>query len=130
MSDYIPRVTDYYTVKDALWPMPFNVSNPVLYYDKNAFTAAGLDPRSRRRRSPRCRLTRQKIKATGAYKSGFGLKLDPWYLEQMSGDGRVAVREPRERSQRARDGGDVRQRRPGLGVLHLDERHGEVGRRA
>ena len=28
----------------TLWPMPFNVSNPVLYYDKNAFRAAGLDP--------------------------------------------------------------------------------------
>ncbi len=24
--------------------MPFNVSNPVFYFDKNAFRKAGLDP--------------------------------------------------------------------------------------
>ena len=44
LSDNIKRVVDYYTVKGTLWPMPFNVSNPVLYYNKNAFQAAGLDP--------------------------------------------------------------------------------------
>ncbi|HEX5096079.1 MAG TPA: extracellular solute-binding protein, partial [Acidimicrobiia bacterium] len=43
-SDIIPRVLAYYTVKDVLYPMPFNVSNPILYYNKNAFTNAGLDP--------------------------------------------------------------------------------------
>ena len=43
-SDFLTRVTDYFTVEDALWPMPFNVSNPVLYYNKALFTAAGLDP--------------------------------------------------------------------------------------
>ena len=44
LSDYLERVVDYYTVEDTLWPMPFNVSNPVLYYNKSAFRAAGLDP--------------------------------------------------------------------------------------
>ena len=44
MSDFLPRVTDYFTVEDTLWPMPFNVSNPVLYYNRAMFTAAGLDP--------------------------------------------------------------------------------------
>src|SRR5690606_6712383 len=34
----------YYTVDDVLWAMPFNVSNPVLYYNKAMFEAAGLDP--------------------------------------------------------------------------------------
>ena len=38
------RVLDRYTVNDVLWPMPFNVSNPVFFYDKNAFRAANLDP--------------------------------------------------------------------------------------
>ena len=38
------RVLDHYTVEGTLWPMPFNVSNPVLFYDKDAFRAAGLDP--------------------------------------------------------------------------------------
>src|SRR5262245_60049795 len=34
LSDNLQRVIDYYTVKGALWPVPFNVSNPVLYYNK------------------------------------------------------------------------------------------------
>src|SRR4029450_13121040 len=44
LSDHLERVVDYYTVEGTLWPVPFNVSNPVLYYDKAKFRAAGLDP--------------------------------------------------------------------------------------
>ena len=33
-SDLIPRVVAYYSVKGVLWPMPFNNSNPVLYYNE------------------------------------------------------------------------------------------------
>ena len=85
MSDYIPRVTDYYTVEDSLRAMPFNVSNPVLYYDQNAFTAAGLDPSKPPSTLAEVADYAQKIKATGAYKYGFALKLDSWWIEQISG---------------------------------------------
>ncbi|HBT90243.1 MAG TPA: ABC transporter substrate-binding protein, partial [Ruminococcaceae bacterium] len=34
----------YYTVNDKLYSMPFNSSTPLLYYNKDAFKAAGLDP--------------------------------------------------------------------------------------
>lgn len=44
VSGVIDRVTAYYTVDDVLYPVPFNVSNPILYYNKKAFEAAGLDP--------------------------------------------------------------------------------------
>ena len=44
-SDFVQRVLDYYTVKDMLWPMPFNVSNPVFFYDKTAFRDGGPRPR-------------------------------------------------------------------------------------
>src|SRR4051794_20942878 len=85
MSDYIPRVTDYYTVEDALRAMPFNVSNPVLYYDQNAFSAAGLDPTKPPLTLEQVTAYAKQIKATGAYKYGFALKLDPWWIEQISG---------------------------------------------
>jgi len=35
---------DYNTVNDTLWSMPFNNSLPVMYYNKDMFIAAGLDP--------------------------------------------------------------------------------------
>ena len=65
--------------------MPFNVSNPVLYYDQNAFTAAGLDPSKPPLTLAEVSADAKKIQATGAYKYGFALKLDPWWIEQISG---------------------------------------------
>jgi sn-glycerol 3-phosphate transport system substrate-binding protein len=84
MSDYIPRVLDRYTVKNVLWPMPFNVSNPVFFYDKNAFRAAGLDPEKPPTTLDEVKADALAIKDKAGYPAGFGLKLDPWYLEQWS----------------------------------------------
>jgi sn-glycerol 3-phosphate transport system substrate-binding protein len=90
LSDYIPRVIDYYTVQHKLWPMPFNVSNPVLYFDKAAFTSAGLDPAKPPTTLEQVSDYSAKIKNSGAgYQYGFGLKLDPWYIEQLSAKGGV-----------------------------------------
>ncbi|MBM3675918.1 MAG: ABC transporter substrate-binding protein [Actinobacteria bacterium] len=87
-SDYLTRVLDYYTVEDTLWPMPFNVSNPVLYYDENAFTAAGLDPEDPPKTLDEVTTYAERIKAAG-YEYGYGLKLDPWWIEQESAKGGV-----------------------------------------
>ncbi|MBT3786049.1 extracellular solute-binding protein, partial [bacterium] len=44
-SAYLQAVTAYYTdAKGNLLSMPFNSSTPVLYYNKEAFRLAGLDP--------------------------------------------------------------------------------------
>ena len=48
LSDHLPAVLDEFTVDGALWPMPFNVSNPVLYYIKPSFEQSGLDPKTHR----------------------------------------------------------------------------------
>ncbi|HUP27541.1 MAG TPA: ABC transporter substrate-binding protein [Chloroflexia bacterium] len=44
VNDLEPAVRSYYTVNGKLYSMPFNSSAPVMYYDKNAFKEAGLDP--------------------------------------------------------------------------------------
>jgi len=42
---YIPSVTGYYTTPDGrMLSLPFNSSTPVLWYNKDAFREAGLDP--------------------------------------------------------------------------------------
>ncbi len=87
-TDYVQRVLDYYTVEGTLWPMPFNVSNPVLYYNKAAFRAAGLDPEQPPATLEEVKEYSQTLKDSGAVnQAGFGLKLDPWYLEQWSAKG-------------------------------------------
>jgi sn-glycerol 3-phosphate transport system substrate-binding protein len=83
-SDFVQRVLDRYTVNNVLWPMPFNVSNPVFFYDKNAFRAAGLDPEKPPTTLDEVKADALKVKDLPDYEAGFGLKLDPWYLEQWS----------------------------------------------
>ena len=43
-SPFLARTLDAYTWQGVQWAMPFNVSNPVLYYLRPKFEAAGLDP--------------------------------------------------------------------------------------
>ena len=81
-TDFIPRVLDYYTVKGTLYGMPFNVSNPVLYYNKQAFQKAGLDPNKPPATLDEVRAASQKLVDTGTTKYGYAIKVDPWYLEQ------------------------------------------------
>jgi sn-glycerol 3-phosphate transport system substrate-binding protein len=44
VEDLEPAVARYYTIGGKMYSMPFNSSAPVMYYDKNAFKEAGLDP--------------------------------------------------------------------------------------
>ena len=80
-SDIIPRAIDYWTVADTLYGMPFNVSNPVLYYNRTAFQKAGLDPDNPPKTLDEVRAAAQALVDTRTTKFGYSIKLDPWYLE-------------------------------------------------
>ncbi|MGQ0825849.1 MAG: ABC transporter substrate-binding protein [Actinomycetota bacterium] len=80
-SDHIERVLSYYTVQDVLWPMPFNVSNPILYYNKADFTEAGLDPAQPPTTLDDVRAAAQAIVDSGAAPYGIAFKVQPWFLE-------------------------------------------------
>lgn len=43
-SSVMEVISSYYTVDGKQYAMPFNVSTPMLYYNKDVFEAAGLDP--------------------------------------------------------------------------------------
>ncbi len=84
-SGIIERVTSFFTVDGTLWPMPFNVSNPVLYYNAGAFERAGLDPTTPPATLADLEEYSRQIVDSGAASSGFTFDLDPWYLEQWFG---------------------------------------------
>jgi len=44
LDDMLDVVVAYYTIGGELYSVPWNASNPILYYNKDMFTAAGLDP--------------------------------------------------------------------------------------
>jgi sn-glycerol 3-phosphate transport system substrate-binding protein len=44
LDDFSPVATSYYTVDGALWPAAANLGGVLLYYNRDHFEAAGLDP--------------------------------------------------------------------------------------
>ncbi len=79
-SDFLPRVISYFTVQGTQYAMPFNTSGPVLYYNKKAFTAAGLDPAKPPATLDDVRAAAEKLKANGV-SAPLGLKTEPGYFE-------------------------------------------------
>jgi sn-glycerol 3-phosphate transport system substrate-binding protein len=83
LSDFLPQVLGYYRVGGRLLGMPFNVTNPILYYNKKAFEKAGLDPQQPPRTLDDVREYSQKIVDAGVAPHGIALDINPWYFEQM-----------------------------------------------
>lgn len=81
LADFLPRTIDYYTTQGVLRAMPWNVSNPVLLYNRKAFAQAGLDPDSPPKTLAEVRTAAQKIVAAGVATHGIALKVLPYYNE-------------------------------------------------
>jgi sn-glycerol 3-phosphate transport system substrate-binding protein len=87
LSDFEPRILDYYRVGDRLYSMPFNVSNPVLLYEKNSFREAGLDPeKPPQTLDELTQYSRKLVKRDSqgnVTRSGVALEINPALFEQM-----------------------------------------------
>ena len=76
-SDFVPRTLAWYKIGGVQEGMPFAVSVPVVYYNKQSFTAAGLNPTT-----PPATLAQYvaDAKALKAHGIGTGLAVDPWHV--------------------------------------------------
>ena len=87
LSDFQPQAIDYYSYNGRLLAMPFNLSGPVLYYDKDAFREAGLDPERPPQTLDEVRAASEKLVARGGASSGertgIALSIDAWFFEEM-----------------------------------------------
>jgi sn-glycerol 3-phosphate transport system substrate-binding protein len=64
---YLPAVTGYYSdVAGNMLSFPFNVSTPILYYNKDLFRAAGLDPEVTPKTWPEVGAAAKRLRAAGA----------------------------------------------------------------
>ena len=82
-SDFLPRVISYYTIGRTQYAMPFNTSGPVLYYNKKAFSAAGLDPETPPKTLDDVRAAAVKLKGNGV-EAPLGYKTDPIFFEHWT----------------------------------------------
>jgi sn-glycerol 3-phosphate transport system substrate-binding protein len=81
LDDFLPAAVSEYRVDGTLWPMPFNVSGPVLFYNTMAFEKAGLDSDDPPATFDELLEAARAIKDKGAATTGLALTTRPWYFE-------------------------------------------------
>jgi sn-glycerol 3-phosphate transport system substrate-binding protein len=78
-SVYLPAVRGYYSAADGrMVAFPFNSSTPILWYNKDAFRRAGLDPEKPPATWPELRAAAQRIRAANAAPCAFSTAWPTW----------------------------------------------------
>lgn len=98
LDHMVDNLLNYYTIDGQLHSMPFNTSNAILYYNKDMFREAGLDPEKPPTTYSEFKEYARRMTGNGKY--GFGNYVYGWYFEQMmavanaeyvnNGNGRLA----------------------------------------
>src|SRR5476651_1325161 len=85
-KSYLPAITGYYSTADGkMLSMPFNSSTAVVYYNKEAFKKAGLDPEQPPKTWPELFDAAKKIRAANVTPCGFTTSWMSWIqIEQFS----------------------------------------------
>ncbi len=82
MEDLIGGVSNYYRFDGKFYSMPWNSSNPILYYNKDIFKKAGLDPEKPPETFEQMLDYCDKIVSSGAAKNCVSWPLHSWFFEQ------------------------------------------------
>ncbi len=81
-EDYFQPIMNYYTVEGKLNSMPFNSSTAILYYNKDVFKKAGLDPEKPPVTYKDIEEMGKKIVSSGAARAAITFGWPAWMLEQ------------------------------------------------
>ena len=81
LSQLEENITNYYTFDGKLNSMPFNTSNPILYYNKDLFKAAGLDPENPPKTYEELQEVAAKLTKDG--QAGASFAIYGWFMEQF-----------------------------------------------
>lgn len=99
LSQLEENILSYYTFNDQLYSMPFNTSNPIMYYNKTLFKQAGLDPENPPKTYEEVAEAAKALTKDGV--TGASFALYGWFMEQFfanqgaeyvnNGNGRTAA---------------------------------------
>lgn len=81
-DDYFAPIINYYTLGGKLHSMPFNSSTAILYYNKDAFKKAGLDPEKPPVTYNDIEEMGQRIVSSGAARGAISFGEAAWIFEQ------------------------------------------------
>ncbi|HEX4145427.1 MAG TPA: extracellular solute-binding protein [Pirellulales bacterium] len=82
-EDLLPGILTNLRYRDKLYALPMNRSTPILYYNKDRFTAAGLDPNKPPATWQELREMSVRLTADDQTKYGFVATDSPWVFESM-----------------------------------------------
>ena len=82
LGQFLPSVVESSTVDGALQPAGLDVSTPVMYYNRDHFSTAGLDPDDPPDTLAELRTAAEALQAAGASERPFVLLLAPQFVEQ------------------------------------------------
>jgi len=84
LSDFAPKVIQYYTMNGKLWAMPFASNVPLLYYNKVTFREVGLDPDNPPKDIEELRQASEKMVKRDSHgnlsRTGLAINLTAWHL--------------------------------------------------
>lgn len=83
MSGLEENITNYYSLDGKFYSMPFNSSTPVMYYNKDAFKEAGLDPEAPPETFEEVEAAGKAIVESNSDMKGFALQAYGWLWEQL-----------------------------------------------
>jgi sn-glycerol 3-phosphate transport system substrate-binding protein len=87
LTDNLELALAYFSVDRTLYALPFNISSPILYYNKVAFEDAGLDPDAPPKTFAEVREASQQIVRNTDVEVGVALLAQPWFFEQWLATG-------------------------------------------
>jgi sn-glycerol 3-phosphate transport system substrate-binding protein len=82
-AQYVIPISNYYSVDGNLWSMPFNSSTAMLYYNKDLFEAAGLDPNKPPSTWKEMEEYGEKLLASGLVDHAYSTGWPDWIFEQV-----------------------------------------------
>lgn len=84
LAAILPSAVEFFKVQGVLWAMPWNESSQILYYNKDSFEKAGLDPEKPPATLADYRAAAEAIVSKKVAKYGTSLKLTPSEFEDWS----------------------------------------------
>ncbi|ADR35878.1 ABC transporter substrate-binding protein [Oceanithermus profundus] len=104
LDDYIKPVANYYRIGGKFNSIPWNSSNPILYYNKDIFKKAGLDPENPPKTFNEVAQACEKIIASKAAPKCITWPLHSWFVEQwIAEQGALLANNENGRAARATD---------------------------
>jgi len=98
-DSYHDAIVNYYRWDGEAQALPFNTSNPILYYNKDAFEAAGLDPEDPPATFEGVTEASRALVEEGVTETGLTFKNTSWYVEQwFAAQNQVLVNEENGRA--------------------------------